>query len=148
MSVEWIGEMDEVMDSDTLVERLRPWLRDDYAGWFEAGLAWGMPRCRTDEERRLFPFLLLALSPYSAVVSHRRLPEGAVAAFRVGISRPTPEGPERMHLEVVAVEEGTIVDSQEWIIRLSPARLQSVPWAEAARTAAEVQAKLCGMGGG
>src|SRR6266498_4736959 len=81
---------------------IRPWLRPEHARAYEAAVEWLAPRCRTDEERRLAPALLLALAPLNALVAPCRPVEGSAINFQVTLSREGASGPERVRVTVRA----------------------------------------------
>jgi hypothetical protein len=67
----------------------------------DAALEWGLPKCRTEEERFLYPALLLVLGNLNALVAHRRLEPGDLASFQLTLSRARDDGsPARAHLVV------------------------------------------------
>ena len=134
-------------NAEEMIEMLRPWLRDEVRRAFDSGLAWGLPRCRTDEERTLFPLLLLALSPYSAVVAPRRMPEGGVVSFQVSVSRATPDGVLRHQWSVTSGEGDEEGNALDLSIVLSVDLARERPWEAAARVAAEIQMFLLKSGG-
>jgi hypothetical protein len=78
----------------------RLWLRAEHARAYEAALEWLEPRCRTVEERRLAPALLLLLASLNALVVPCSPVEGSVVNFQVTLSRPTAAGPVRVRLTV------------------------------------------------
>jgi hypothetical protein len=93
------------MNPEEWVEGLRPWLRAEHAPAFGAAWEWLEPRCRTEEERRLAPALLLLLSPLNALVTPCRPVRGSSVNFQVTLSRQGVAGPERVRL-VVRAERG------------------------------------------
>ena len=90
------------MNAQEWVEGLRPWLRAEHAPAFGAAWEWLGARCRTEEERRLAPALLLLLSPLNALVTPCRPAAGACVNFQVTLSRQGVAGPERVRLVVRA----------------------------------------------
>src|SRR6266852_3446586 len=90
------------MTAEEWVETLRPWLRAEHAPAFGAAWEWLGPRCRTEEERRLAPALLLLLSPLNALVTPCRPAAGSCVNLQVTLSRQGVAGPERVRLMVRA----------------------------------------------
>jgi hypothetical protein len=88
------------VNSKEWVEELRPWVRAEHRPAFESAWAWLGPRCRTEEERRLAPALLLLLSPLNALVTPCRPAAGSCVNFQVTLSRQGMAGPERVRLVV------------------------------------------------
>src|SRR6266851_3568236 len=84
------------------VEGLWPWVRAEHGPALEAAWAWLGPRCRTEEERRLAPALLLLLSPLNALVTPCRPVVGSCVNLQVALSRQGVVGPERARLVVRA----------------------------------------------
>lgn len=134
-----------MLSPEEIVDRLRPWLREDYRPAFESALAWGWPRCRTEEERVLYPLLLAALFPHSAVVAPRRMPEGGRVSFQVSVSRATPVGTERHQWSILsgdlseAAEEGSAWDLT---LHLPVDLVREEPWGAAARVVEAIQKHL------
>ncbi|MBW3624145.1 MAG: hypothetical protein KY468_12125 [Armatimonadetes bacterium] len=124
------------------VEALRPWLRNSYLPAFQSAMAWGWPRCRTDDERLLYPLLLVALTPYNAVVAPRRMPEGGVVSFQVSISRADSSGVERFRWSVLSGEMDEEEDGLELSLRLPVDLVREQPWRAAARVIEEIQVYL------
>ena len=90
------------MTPEEYADAIRPWLRPEHAPAYEAALTWLWPRCRTDEERRLAPALLLLLAPLNALVVPCRPAAGSCVNFQVTISREATTGPERVRRTVRA----------------------------------------------
>ena len=144
--------MNREIRPEEVLNALRPWLRDDYRRAFESGLSWGWPRCRTDEERLLYPLLLAALSPYTAIVAHRRMPEGEVASLLVSLSQSTPDGVRRFrclvscgegdHVGEENTEESELSELSELSVRLTAQQVQEQPWQAAAQVVSAIQRHL------
>ena len=134
--------MNEEDRTEVQLNRFRAWLRDDYRRPFNSGLEWGWPRCRTEEERILYPLLLAALSPYTAVVAHRRLPEGCAASFAVHISRVTPDGVLRLHWNVLAGADTASLEEDGPTLYLDAADIRDEPWRAVAQLMSVIMERL------
>jgi hypothetical protein len=81
-------------------QTIRPWLRPEHGRAYEAALEWLAPRCRTEQEQRLAPALLLLLAPLNALVAPCRPVAGSSVNFQVTLSRQTAAGAVRVRLTV------------------------------------------------
>jgi hypothetical protein len=90
------------VNSEEWMEGLWPWVRGEHRPALESAWGWLGPRCRTEEERRLAPVLLLLLSPLNALLIPCRPVVGSCVNFQVTLSRQGVVGPERVRLVVRA----------------------------------------------
>jgi hypothetical protein len=83
----------------------------------DAALEWGLPKCRTDEERLLYPALLLVLGNLNALVAHRRFEPGDLASFQLTVSRARDDAPPaRAHLvvRVASTPPSSSAEGETW----------------------------------
>jgi hypothetical protein len=131
--------------SDELLTLVRGLARAESHPALEAALAWGLPKCRTEEERLLYPALLLLLGNLNALVTHRRLEPGDLADLHLTASRPGADGtPLRTHLTLRVAHETPPAASAEGELWLPAADLRARPLTCAARALAELLARLSG----
>ncbi len=123
-------------------ERMRLWLRDEYRPWFDTALKWGAPRCRTEEERTLYPWLLAALAGWNAVIAFPRMAPGEIVALSVNLSRMKAGGPERRQWRVRCMEEASALVPAPNTLFLIREEALTRPWEAAARTVAALQSAL------
>jgi hypothetical protein len=122
---------------DQVLALARGLVRPEAHQALDAALAWGLPKCRTEVERLLYPALLLVLGNLNALVTPRRLEPGDLADFHLTLSRPGPDGaPLRAHL-LLRVSPDTPpaapADGELW---LPAADIRAQPLASAARALA------------
>jgi len=113
---------------------LQSWLRQEHREGIAAGLEWGLPRCRTEAERRLYPCLLLLLAPWQAVIAVARRGEDEEIALQVTLSRRVGGSVERRRLRIGDLVPPEAADA----VSLEAATAREAPW----RTAAEVVCRL------
>jgi hypothetical protein len=130
------------IDPEELIKRLSPWLSEEYLPWFRTGLSWGLPRCRTEEEKRLYPFLLIAFSPYRSTVTPRKLAEGNRMSFQATISRNSESGPVRLQIGIVCDCDAPADSDLDETLRLPRALVLSEPWLAAQQAASTALARL------
>jgi hypothetical protein len=84
---------------ESVLAAVRALARPESHPALEAALAWGVPKCRTDEERLLYPALLLVLGNLNALVAPRRLEPDDLVDFHLTLSRAHGDAPPvRTHL--------------------------------------------------
>jgi hypothetical protein len=93
------------MTPERVLDAVRGLARPESQRALEAALAWGLPKCRTEEERLLYPALLLVLGNLNALVTPRRLEPDDLVDFHLTLSRVAgecdgapPAPPTRTHL--------------------------------------------------
>jgi hypothetical protein len=126
---------------DSVLAEVRALVRSEHRPALEAALEWGLPKCRTDEERLLYPSLLLVLGNLNALVTFRRLEPGDRVDFHVAVSHARPDGPPaRTHLilQVAAAPRATPAAGELW---LSADAIRAEPLACAARALARLLAQ-------
>jgi hypothetical protein len=114
-------------EEERLLSEVRSLIRADCLPALEAALAWGLPKCRTLEERMLYPALLLVLGNLNALVTTRRLEPGDLADFHLTLSRAREGAPPlRAHLvlRVAADEPPTAPAVDELWLSADAARAQ------------------------
>jgi hypothetical protein len=117
-----------------LLARVRALARAESLGALDAALAWGLPKCRTEEERLLYPALLLVLGNLNALVVPRRLDPGDLADFHLTVSCPGPDGaPRRVHLLLHVACDAPPADPAAGELWLPAADVRAAPLACAAR---------------
>src|SRR5262249_59265470 len=76
-----------IASGERVLEEARALARAEARRPLEAALEWGLPKCRTPEERLLYPALLLVLGNLNALVTPRRLEPGDLVDFHLTLSR-------------------------------------------------------------
>lgn len=113
----------------------------------EAALAWGLPKCRTEEERLLYPALLLLLGNLNALVAHRRLEPGDLADLHLTASLPGQGGaPRRTHLLLRVAGDTQPRDPADGELWLGAKDVRERPLACAARALEGLLARMTLIG--
>jgi hypothetical protein len=129
---------------EEVLELVRGLVREESRRALEAALEWGLPKCRTQEERLLYPALLLLLGNLNALVTHRRLETGDLADFHLTASRAGPDAaPLRAHLvlRVAAALPAASAEGELWLVAAS---VHAHPLACAARVVEGLLARVSG----
>jgi hypothetical protein len=122
---------------ESVLEEVRVLARAEARRPLEAALEWGLPKCRTPEERLLYPALLLVLGNLNALVTPRRLEPGDLVDFHLTLSRAHEDAPPtRTHLILRVARDVAPEVPAEDELWLSADAMRAQPFACAAQALA------------
>jgi hypothetical protein len=124
---------------ESVLEAVRALARAESRRALEAALEWGLPKCRTLEERLLYPALLLVLGNLNALVTPRRLEPEDRVDFHLTLSRASDDAPPvRTHLILRVARDAAPVSAAADEFWLSGDAVRAQPLACAAQALARL----------